>query len=174
MEPVNPFNVGSIAVCETSHPWVTLTEGSRYVVRRRTGTHITIVDDDGDLYPYPYVHFRPVRDNSTPCEAPENSEGDQSEPDPYEGLYSRLMGAFEQASEGKGQERHGNGQVWEQQPIFSIAQEEGLGFLTGQAKKKIGESRGMTSDAAVRELRGAIVYLAAAIQCIEEGMSPAK
>mgnify|MGYP006971939249 CR=1 FL=1 len=32
----------------------------------------------------------------------------------------------------------------------------------------------MTPDAAVRELRGAIVYLAAAIQCIEEGMSPAK
>ncbi len=28
----------------------------------------------------------------------------------------------------------------------------------------------MTSDAAVRELRGAIVYLAAAIQCIEEGI----
>jgi hypothetical protein len=90
-----------------------------------------------------------------------------SKDDPYHKLYEILNEAYEQASIGKGKERHANGKPWEQQPMNAIADEEGIGFLTGQSKKKITEARRLPKDAAIREYLGAIVYLCGAIYYLE-------
>ena len=90
----------------------------------------------------------------------------------YEGLLYTLIQAYEQAAIGKGKVRHAkNGAAFEDQPIFTIAREHGLAFLTGQAAKKLSEiytfledeSDDMRYERARRELEGAIVYTAAAI-----------
>lgn len=94
----------------------------------------------------------------------------------YETLLHTLLQAGAQAAAGKGHERHGSGLPWDEQPIFTVAGRHGTGFLTGQAEKKAGEARGMLRRgeraAAIRELRGAINYLAAAIQVIEAENGP--
>lgn len=94
-------------------------------------------------------------------------------PTGYRPLFETLMEAFRQASEGKGKERHGNGRPFLEQPIFTIAESHGAGFLTGQAVKKLCETPGLYenkgADAAVRELLGAIVYSAAAVIYLQSG-----
>ncbi|MDQ0505960.1 hypothetical protein [Xanthobacter agilis] len=91
----------------------------------------------------------------------------------YALLRSTLDAAFEQASAGKGRERHANGRPFDRQPIMEIGRMVGPGYATGQAMKKSQEALGMLSrgerDAAVRELLGAIIYTAAAVLLIEEG-----
>lgn len=86
----------------------------------------------------------------------------------YQALRDVLDEAFNQAVNGKGKERHANGNAWLMQPIFEIGRMVGVGFNTGQAIKKLQESSRMEPDAAVRELLGAIVYAASAIQLIRE------
>ena len=85
----------------------------------------------------------------------------------YEPLFGVLMDALKQASGGKGKERHANGLPFLDQPIMTIADGHGMGFLTGQATKKLQESHKLLElrgkDAAVAEMLGAIVYTAAAI-----------
>ena len=81
----------------------------------------------------------------------------------YESLRRALDEAYEQAAYGKGAERHGNGQRFDQQPMQHLIFDHGLGFATGQAAKKASEALGMDHSAARRELLGAIVYLAGAI-----------
>lgn len=71
-----------------------------------------------------------------------------------------LHKAIMQASGGKGQERHGgidNGD-W-----IVLARCHGIGFLLGQAHKKILEAPKLSPDACERELYGAMVYIAFAI-----------
>ena len=84
--------------------------------------------------------------------------------------YGRLDGvlarASEQASKGKGAERHSDGQAFEDQPIMWI-EREFKSFQLGQAVKKIHESQRLGPDAAVRELLGAINYLAAKVIALE-------
>ena len=84
----------------------------------------------------------------------------------YVALKRVLDMAYEQASAGKGKERHANGKAFTEQPIFTITALVGLGFPLGQAMKKAQEARAMAlrgeQSAAYRELLGAIVYLAAA------------
>lgn len=91
--------------------------------------------------------------------------------------YSRLSGVFqaalEQASEGKGKARHANkGERFEDQQIVEIAMRLSGNPAAGplfQAVKKIYESgRFDNSGAAVNELYGAIVYIAAAIIVMED------
>ena len=89
------------------------------------------------------------------------------DPDYYD-LAAILQEAFNQASEGKGKERHANGKPWRLQPIAEIGRMVGVGFNTGQAIKKLQESSRMKPDAAVRELLGAIVYAASAIMLIRD------
>lgn len=84
-------------------------------------------------------------------------------------LRNTLLRAYLQVAEGKGAERHGNGKPWPEQPMFKIAEMVGTGFHLGQAIKKIDESTRLPGEAAVKELLGAITYLAAAIEAIEEG-----
>lgn len=88
--------------------------------------------------------------------------------DDHQALRDVLDEAYEQAANGKGRERHANGNAWLNQPIFEIGRMVGVGFNTGQAIKKLQESSRMDPDAAVRELLGAIVYAASAIQLIRE------
>ena len=90
----------------------------------------------------------------------------------YEPLYKTLQEAAFQASRGKGNERHAGGKAFIDQPIFTIAREHGLAFLTGQAAKKLGEAHTLLSifgeERAIAELYGAIVYTAAAVLLLKE------
>lgn len=90
----------------------------------------------------------------------------------YTELRRILDAAYDQSSAGKGAARHGNGKPWHDQPIMTITRDVGLGFPIGQTTKKSQEALGMVQrgefDAAVRELLGGIVYLAAAVRAIEE------
>ena len=92
--------------------------------------------------------------------------------DGYEPLANVLRRAFEQASAGKGKERHANGKPFVEQPMLSINRT--LGSIDGmlyQAAKKSAEARGLpTTERAVAELLGAINYLAGAVILLEEGM----
>ena len=91
----------------------------------------------------------------------------------YASLLDVLNRAYKQASEGKGVERHAkDGESFEDQLLFRIADKHGVGFLTGQAVKKLDESARLFDDfgteAAVKELLGAIVYTAAAVIALEK------
>ena len=90
----------------------------------------------------------------------------------YEGLLYTLIDAYEQAAKGKGKARHAkNGAAFKDQPIFTIAREHGIAFLTGQAAKKLSEIYSFLDDEAddtryeraYNERAGAIVYTAAAM-----------
>ena len=90
----------------------------------------------------------------------------------YEDLTRILDEALQQATSGKGKERHAGNKPFNKQPIMEIARMTGLAYQTGQAMKKIQESHTLLEikgkEAAINELRGAIIYLAAAIKTIEE------
>ena len=88
--------------------------------------------------------------------------------DGYLPLFDVLREALNQAQSGKGEERHGNGLSFMEQPALTITRAVGLGFPLGQAMKKIQECQRMEPDAAKRELLGAINYLAAAILFLDE------
>lgn len=86
----------------------------------------------------------------------------------YESLAAVLSAAFDQAAKGKGKERHAeDNKPFDQQPMQLIADRRGIGFILGQADKKSEEAQGMLDrgeiDAAIREILGAIVYLAGSI-----------
>lgn len=80
-----------------------------------------------------------------------------------------LMRAYKMVAEGKGQQRHGAGRAWNDQPIMTISRAVGSGFAIGQAMKKLEESTRMDDEPAIKELLGAIGYICAAVQAIEEG-----
>lgn len=88
--------------------------------------------------------------------------------DGYEQLEGVLARAYIQASCGKGAERHASGEPFHDQPMQTISalvgSNDGLRF---QAVKKIHESARLDKAAAVRELLGAINYIAGAIIYIE-------
>lgn len=91
----------------------------------------------------------------------------------YTSLAIALQGAYLQATQGKGTLRHNpHGYGFMAQPIMTITDSVGIGFPIGQAMKKSQEAATMVDrglgDAAIRELQGAIVYLAAAIIHLEE------
>jgi len=90
---------------------------------------------------------------------------------PYSSLKRVLDMAYEQASSGKGKERHANDDNFEDQPICQIPRYQGsIDFVTGQAIKKCLEVTKLpTVDAKVRELLGAINYIAAGIIVLQEG-----
>lgn len=93
-------------------------------------------------------------------------------PGAYSDLRRVLDMAFEQASQGKGKERHANGREFDRQPIMELARMHGLGYPTGQAAKKLQEAHTLLrlrgKEAAIQEILGAINYAAAAVLLIEE------
>ena len=90
---------------------------------------------------------------------------------PYTKLKEVLDTAFNQASQGKGLERHAQGaEPFENQVICEMDRRldgNGSGPLF-QAVKKIYESRRLDKEKAKHELYGAIVYTAAAIILLDE------
>lgn len=88
--------------------------------------------------------------------------------DGYLPLRRVLALAHEQASSGKGAQRHGQGQPFDRQPMLEIGRMVGPGFCLGQAIKKAQEASRMEPDAAKREILGAINYLAGAYLLLEE------
>jgi hypothetical protein len=91
----------------------------------------------------------------------------------YEMLALELQQAYLQSAEGKGRVRHANGRPFDRQPILELTRMYGPGFAAGQAAKKAQEALGMLRRgdhaAAIAELHGAIVYLAATAGHIREG-----
>lgn len=85
----------------------------------------------------------------------------------YERLADVLARAYAQASVGKGAERHSRGEPFHEQVIIEGARRFGTGALLFQAYKKSEESQRLPKDAAVREILGAINYLAGAIIALE-------
>lgn len=89
----------------------------------------------------------------------------------YASLRSVLDGAYEQATIGKGKERHvqQDSEKFEDQPICEMGRR--LGGPYGpcyQATKKIYEAIHLPPERAIPELYGAINYLAAAVILIRE------
>jgi len=88
---------------------------------------------------------------------------------PYAPLRRVLDLALEQASSGKGAQRHANGQPFGKQPMMEISRM--IGGPAGcfyQAMKKTQEASRMEPEAAKREILGAINYLAGAYLLIDE------
>lgn len=77
------------------------------------------------------------------------------EPHPLQKVFDEVIN---QVSKGKGEERHGNGKAFLEQPWYSLAETHGIGFLTGQARKKLDEAQGMTDDRWRREMIGSVAY----------------
>lgn len=85
----------------------------------------------------------------------------------YETFADVLQRAYEQAACGKGRDRHADELPFHEQPMQRIEALVGGGFCAGQAIKKIQESGRLDRDAAVRELLGAINYIAGNIIALE-------
>lgn len=82
----------------------------------------------------------------------------------YDKLLEALMEAFDQATKGKGAERHAAGGInFEDQDMLKVMDRVGIGFALGQAIKKITEGNRLKRAKARDEFLGAIVYLAGAI-----------
>lgn len=91
----------------------------------------------------------------------------------YHQLGSVLRRAYHQASEGKGEQRHAQGQPFYEQPMQRISQlldtDGGMAF---QAIKKIQEARRLpTPERRIAELLGAINYVAGMV-IYEESLLP--
>lgn len=92
----------------------------------------------------------------------------------YESLADVLERAYAQAAFGKGKERHAGERPFHEQPMQSISEllDDNTGLLY-QAMKKIQESKRLPHEAAVRELLGAINYIAGAVIFAEQKVSRA-
>jgi len=88
----------------------------------------------------------------------------------FEPLEAVLARAYQQAAEGKGNERHAQGQPFAEQPMQHLIAQYGPGFATVQAAKKALEARRLpTVERQVAELLGATNYLAGAVIYLESG-----
>ena len=87
--------------------------------------------------------------------------------DHYDCLRDVLDRALDQASSGKGKERHAQDLPFDQQPMQQLINLYGQGFALGQAAKKAQESMRLPRERAVAELLGAINYLAGAVVHLE-------
>lgn len=95
----------------------------------------------------------------------ENKSLEYDVPKGYESLTKELLSALDQASKGKGKERHATDEPFNEQQIIVINRWLKGSPVAGpifQAVKKAIESSRMEPHAAMRELDGAIVYLCAA------------
>jgi len=101
-----------------------------------------------------------TRDNPIPIEGSTTNN--------YKSLSDVLERAYQQAAHGKGRERHAQVQPFDKQPMQTISQLVGsCDGLRYQAIKKIQEAARLDHDSAVRELLGAINYIAGAIIYME-------
>ncbi len=90
-------------------------------------------------------------------------------PEEYNSLADVLQEAIDQASKGKGIERHAKfREPFEEQKICEIARRVGVGYDLGQAIKKSMESVRLPYPRNINELLGAINYLAGAVIVMRE------
>lgn len=82
-------------------------------------------------------------------------------------LSSVFKSAIEQTTDGKGMQRHGRDIPFLDQPWYEIANTHGIGFLSGQAEKKLREAMSnmgkSDNDWWEKEMLGAINYIAMAV-----------
>lgn len=97
----------------------------------------------------------------------EDEPGERLHAPGYESLAHTLRLAFDQATTGKGADRHAQGLPFADQPMQKLCALYGVGFALGQAGKKMQEAQRLPRDAAIRELLGAINYAAGAIVFLE-------
>ena len=90
----------------------------------------------------------------------EAREGQFAQNHPLQQVFDAVI---EQVASGKGEERHGLGKDFMEQPWVKLCDVHGVGFATGQCGKKVEEGLTMTGAARRRELLGACAYLAMAI-----------
>lgn len=88
--------------------------------------------------------------------------------DRYRPLRKILDSVFQRVAEGKGEERHGKGLMWDEQPWLDVRRHR-PGFCLGQAEKKLREAGGLPLEEAAKELRDAIGYIASEIRALELG-----
>jgi len=86
----------------------------------------------------------------------------------YVSLSKVLRRAYDQAAVGKGAERHAKDLPFTEQPMQRLQELYGVGFALGQAGKKMQESMRLPHYAAIRELLGAINYIAGAVIYMEK------
>ena len=90
----------------------------------------------------------------------------------YHPLFAEFVFALDQSQGGKGAERRANGKPFLKQPILELSRMCGAGGPAQQVMKKTQEALGMhargDTDAAIRELHGAMVYAAATILTMRE------
>jgi hypothetical protein len=91
------------------------------------------------------------------------------EEDRYQSLMLVLMDAHTRAAEGKGKDRHDNGQKFEDQSMAAIMDNVGDDFALGQAMKKLVESRNLPWEKARNERLDAMVYIAGSILWKDRG-----
>lgn len=134
-----------------------------------SGTEVVGKIFDGEECFKPYLAM--ARNGETMYLCSEDELREFKDPN-YETLARILKMAYDQASAGKGKERHANGEKFEDQPIMTIAKGHGLGYQTGQAAKKLQEAHTLLKlrgkHAAIQEILGAINYAAAAVLLIEQ------
>lgn len=82
--------------------------------------------------------------------------------DKYDVLKNVYVEAVNQASIGKGKERHADDNKFEDQPIMWI-ERYFQSYQLGQGVKKMHESQRLPKEAAIKELLGAMNYIAAHI-----------
>jgi hypothetical protein len=152
-----------------------LTFGKEYDVIAEDSFSYRIKGDDGKITRFLKFRFEVVEDevnnvDPVPTPIPEQCYLKVDNPS-YSSLKRVLDMAYDQASSGKGKERHANNDTFESQPICQIPRYQGsIDFVTGQAIKKCLEVTKLpTVDAKVRELLGAINYIAAGIIVLQEG-----
>jgi hypothetical protein len=87
----------------------------------------------------------------------------------YEYLINILASALDQASSGKGKERHADANLpFEEQDIVKDSIYCGQAGPIYQIRKKAKESLRLSPDKAIQELLGCIIYSAAAIIALEK------
>lgn len=126
------------------------------------------------IFTTPVVAVEPVGDQ--PVTHQGNDPGFSANNAPYIDLFRILRLAYDQASVGKGKERHATGPVgirtWDKQPIIEIGRMVGPGYASGQVMKKVQEAVTMAGNGnyagAKAEALGAVVYAAALHKLLEE------
>jgi hypothetical protein len=90
------------------------------------------------------------------------------EDEDFKSLSVVLERAYQRASSGKGKERHATGVRFEEQPWHDIYKHHGIGFVLGQAEKKMIEQYKLTNEERINELLDVIVYVAMGVIALGE------
>lgn len=114
------------------------------------------------------LNGNPILDDGTRFEEDSILKNEPFREHPYAPLMGVLMRAHDQASNGKGKERHSNGKDFMNQPIITDGRNLPDGLIFQARKKLLEASKCADTERAVTDLLGAIVYTAAYVIIREE------